>query len=72
MKIVFSSNNNFPRIFASGLVILLMTQIFIHVGMNTGLLPIIGTSLPFISYGGSGLITLFLALGILQNIKINQ
>jgi len=39
------------------------------VGMNLSILPIIGISLPLVSYGGSGLIAFFAALGILQNIK---
>jgi rod shape determining protein RodA len=66
------AKNNFPRLFASGIAVLILSQIFIHLGMNMGLLPIIGIPLPFVSYGGSGLIALFLALGILQNIRVNQ
>lgn len=72
LRIAFSANTNFPRLFASGLVIILISQIFIHIGMNIGIFPIIGIPLPLISYGGSGLLSLFLALGVLQNIKINQ
>lgn len=71
-KIALISQTNFPRLFASGLGILLVSQIFIHIGMNLGILPIIGISLPLISYGGSNLITTFIALGILQSIRINQ
>lgn len=69
LKITISSHTNFPRLFASGFSILLVSQIFINIGMNIGILPIIGVSLPFISYGGSGLISTFLALGLLQSIK---
>jgi len=69
MKIAISAQSNFPRLFASGLSILLISQIFIHIGMNLGILPIIGISLPLISYGGSNLITTFIGLGILQSIK---
>jgi rod shape determining protein RodA len=72
MRIAINAKSNFPRLFASGVVILIVLQIFIHLGMNMGLLPIIGIPLPFISYGGSGLVTLFIALGILQNIKISR
>jgi rod shape determining protein RodA len=72
IKIAIFSQNNFPRLFASGLAILLSLQIFVHVGMNLGILPIIGLPLPLVSYGGSSLISIFLALGILQNLKINQ
>jgi len=69
LKIAISAQTNFPRLFASGLAILLISQIFIHIGMNLGLLPIIGIPLPLISYGGSSLITMSIGLGILQSIK---
>lgn len=69
MKIIFISTSNFSRLFASGFAILLISQIFIHIGMNEGILPIIGIPLPFLSYGGSNLIANFLGLGILQSIK---
>ena len=72
LKITISSQTNFPRLFASGLATLLFSQIFIHIGMNLGILPIVGIPLPLVSYGGSGLISIFLALGILANLKANQ
>jgi len=68
-KIAISSQSNFAYLFASGLSLLFITQIFIHIGMNIGFLPIIGIPLPLISYGGSSLIATFTALGILQSIK---
>jgi rod shape determining protein RodA len=71
IKIALFSQTNFPRLFATGLSILLISQVFIHIGMNLGILPIIGISLPLVSYGGSGLISLFAGLGILQSIKNN-
>jgi len=69
MKIAISAHANFPRLFASGIVILLFSQIFIHIGMNLGILPVVGISLPFVSYGGSNLIAIFIGLGILQSIR---
>jgi rod shape determining protein RodA len=69
MKIAFSTQNNFARFFSVGFAILLISQIFIHIGMNIGLLPIIGIPLPLVSYGGSSLLVNFLGLGILQSIK---
>lgn len=71
-KIILSSQSNFPRLFGTGFLIIIMSQIFIHIGMNLGITPIIGISLPLISYGGSGLIATFAALGILQNLKNNS
>ena len=71
MKIAFEAKSNFPRLFTTGLASVLISQIFVHCGMNLGILPIIGISLPFMSYGGSSLISLFVGLGILQSIRTN-
>jgi len=68
-KIATNCEGNFPRLFATGFTIILVSQIFIHIGMNLGLLPIVGIPLPLVSYGGSGLIAAFINLGILQSIK---
>ena len=69
VQTVFSTESNFQKLFSSGLATILISQIFINIGMNLGLLPIIGVSLPLVSYGGSGLISTFIAFGILQSIK---
>lgn len=70
LKVSIESKSNFPRLFASGFAIILISQFFINIGMNLSLLPVVGIYLPFISYGGSGLIGNFISLGILQGIKI--
>ncbi|MCD6550229.1 rod shape-determining protein RodA [bacterium] len=72
IKIASLARNNFFRLFASGFAAVLVSQIFIHIGMNLGILPIIGIPLPFVSYGGSGLIANFVSLGIIQNIKSRE
>ena len=72
IKIALDSESNFPRLFASGFAVILISQIFVNIGMNLSLLPVIGIPLPLVSYGGSSLIMIFVALGILQNIKKNQ
>jgi len=69
IKISIKSETNFPRLFSVGFVILLFSQIFIHIGMNLGMLPIIGIPLPLVSYGGSNLILTCIGLGIVQSIK---
>lgn len=71
IKIALNSKNNFVRFFASGFAFLLFSQIFINIGMSLGLLPIIGISLPLVSYGGSQLLALYSGLGLLQSMKIN-
>ncbi len=72
LKIAIDSHSNFPRLFASGFAIILIAQFVINIGMNLSMLPVVGISLPFISYGGSGLIGNFIALGILQSIKFRR
>jgi len=71
MKLAILAESNFPRLFASGLILILIPQILIHIGMNLGISPIIGLALPLVSYGGSGLIATFIGLGILQSLKIH-
>lgn len=55
---------NFERLFAVGVAILLISHFFVHIGMNIGLLPVTGTTVPFLSYGGSHLLTEFLGIGM--------
>lgn len=69
LKISIESYSNFPRLFASGFAIILICQFTINIGMNLGFLPVVGIYLPFVSYGGSGLLGSFVFLGFLQSIK---
>ncbi|MDP2741717.1 MAG: FtsW/RodA/SpoVE family cell cycle protein, partial [bacterium] len=72
LKIAINSESNFPRLFASGFAVVLICQFFINIGMNLSILPVVGIYLPFLSYGGSGLIGNFIGLGILQSIKTRR
>ncbi len=69
VRICFASQSNFPRIFTAGFVIVIISHALTNIGMNLGLLPVIGIPLPLISYGGSSMLTTFLALGIIQNMR---
>ncbi len=62
---VWQTENRFARIAASGLATLLGLQAFANMGVNTGLLPAKGVTLPFISYGGSSLLAMSIAMGML-------
>jgi len=57
---------NFERLFATGVAIFFVSHFFVHVGMNIGLLPVTGTTIPFLSYGGSHLLIEFLAIGMVM------
>lgn len=66
------SRDLFGRLLATGIVIFILLQTFINVGVNVGLLPVTGIPLPFVSQGGSSLITLFIGLGVLQSILLRH
>ncbi|MEK7612535.1 MAG: FtsW/RodA/SpoVE family cell cycle protein [Patescibacteria group bacterium] len=57
--------SNFEMLFALGVLFYLAAHFALHVGINMGLLPVTGTTIPFMSYGGSHVLTEFLSLGIL-------
>ena len=69
IKTAFEATSNFPRLFATGLAISIFSQVFINIGMNLGVLPIIGIPLPLISCGGGSLISTLIGLGVLQSIR---
>ena len=62
----------FGTLIASGIAALWAFQIFVNVGITMGIMPITGIPLPFISYGGSSLVSNFLAVGILLNIHMRR
>lgn len=69
LSIAARAPDNFDALFAIGLALYIMAQFMVHVGMDMGLLPITGTTLPFMSYGGSHLITEYGSLGILMGMR---
>lgn len=60
---------NFEILFGLGLAIYFMTHFIINIGMNLGIMPVTGITLPFMSYGGSHLLTEFMGLGILMGMS---
>ena len=70
--IAYRSRDRLGTLIALGVVALLALQIFLNIGMTIGLLPIIGLPLPLMSYGGSSLITTFLCLGLLMNVRMRR
>ncbi|MBI4088039.1 rod shape-determining protein RodA [Candidatus Kaiserbacteria bacterium] len=69
LTIAAHTGNNFDTLFGVGLAIYFTAQFIVHAGMNMGLLPITGTTMPFMSYGGSHLVTEYLSLGILMAMR---
>lgn len=56
------------QLYALSLLLMFLVQLLINVGMNLAIMPITGITLPFLSYGGSSVIALFYALGVIQSI----
>lgn len=69
LAISLHAADNFDMLFGAGIAVYFTAQFIVHVGMNMGLLPITGTTLPFMSYGGSHLLTEYVALGILMGMR---
>ncbi len=66
------SQDPFGRLLATGIVIMILFQTFINVAVNIRLLPVTGIPLPFVSQGGSSLVMLFGALGLLESVLIRH
>ena len=69
LKASLEGESNFEKLFGVGLFFMILAQFIIHVGMNLGIMPVTGISLPFLSYGGSHSIMLLLGLGILMGMS---
>jgi rod shape determining protein RodA len=65
-------NNDFGIFFILGAVGLIFIQMFINIGMNIGILPVVGISLPFVSYGGSAILSAFALAGVIESIIIRS
>ena len=68
LSIAARTREPFGRLLVVGLVSVLSAQVCINVGMTLGLLPVTGLTLPFVSYGGSSMVTSFAALGLIANV----
>ncbi len=72
LKIISNSCDLFGNLYMTGVLFMLLGQIFINVGMNIGLVPVTGITLPLVSYGGSSVLALMITLGIVQSIAKHQ
>ncbi|MBQ5749398.1 MAG: FtsW/RodA/SpoVE family cell cycle protein, partial [Oscillospiraceae bacterium] len=68
VQVGIKSENYMNRLICLGIAGLLTSQIAVNVGMCLGVFPVVGLTLPFISYGGSSIVTMFAAMGIVSGI----
>jgi rod shape determining protein RodA len=72
LLIGWQARDGFGMLIAVGLASMILCQILINVGMVVGIMPVTGIPLPFVSYGGSSMVTLLFGLGILQSVRMRS
>jgi rod shape determining protein RodA len=70
LLILNESKNLYGTLIAGGIIAMILFQVLINVGMNLGMMPVTGVTLPLMSYGGSSVLVTFLAIGLLQSIHV--
>jgi rod shape determining protein RodA len=72
LMITANASTLFARVMGGSITLSFFTYAFVNMGMVSGILPVVGVPLPFMSYGGTALVTLFLGLGILMSIHSHR
>jgi rod shape determining protein RodA len=72
IRIAMLAREPYGKLIAVGVVAALLVQSYVNLGMNLGLMPVVGIPLPFVSSGGSSLITLFAAQGVVQSVLLRH
>jgi rod shape determining protein RodA len=72
LNIAHGCRDTFGTILAVGVTAMIFWQVFINIGMVMGLMPVVGVTLPLISYGGSSVVTSLIGIGILMNISMRR
>lgn len=71
-KIAEAAQDHFGRLIATGVASILLFQITVNIGMNLQIVPVTGLTLPFISYGGSSMLSMLLAIGLAQSVAMRH
>lgn len=72
LRVARRSRDRYGSLIVVGMSALVLWQAVINIGMVIGVLPVVGITLPFVSYGGSSLITLCLAIGLIENVSMRR
>lgn len=72
LNVANGCRDNFGTVLAVGITVMIAWQVVINIGMVMGLFPVVGVPLPFISYGGSSIVTMMTCVGILLNISMRR
>ena len=72
IKIAGDARDRFGATVCVGVAAMLFWHVFINIGMVSGLLPVVGVTLPMVSYGGSSILTIAAALGLVMNVSVRR
>lgn len=72
VRISLAAPDRYGRVMAAGVVVWLAVQSFENIGMNLGIMPVTGVPLPFVSYGGSSMFVLWIAIGLLTSVHLRS
>jgi rod shape determining protein RodA len=72
LNVAHGCREPFGTILAVGVTAMIFWQVFINIGMSMGLFPVVGVPLPFVSYGGSSVLTTAIAIGLLLNVSMRR
>jgi rod shape determining protein RodA len=72
LVVAMRARDSFGVLLAFGLTASIFCQVFVNMGMAMGILPVVGVTLPFFSYGGSSMLVCMLAIGLLMNISMRR
>ena len=72
LNVAHSCREPFGTILAVGVTAMIFWQALINIGMSMGLLPVVGVPLPFVSYGGSSVLTTAISIGLLLNVSMRR
>ena len=72
VMISFKAQSMFGRLLAGSITLTFFVYIFVNMGMVSGILPVVGVPLPFVSYGGTSIVTLMLGFGMLMSVSTER
>ncbi|MDH5228767.1 MAG: rod shape-determining protein RodA [Gammaproteobacteria bacterium] len=72
LRIAYQAQDTYTRLLAGSLVLTFLVYVFVNIGMVSGLLPVVGVPLPLVSYGGTSMVTLMAAFGVLMSIHTHR
>ncbi len=72
IKLAEEARDRFAQVLCLGCAALLFWHVFFNIGMVVGVLPVVGVTLPLLSYGGSSLLTVMIVLGLLMNVSVRR